>query len=102
MNEAETIAFTQDGEIFLLWVEVVDIQCGDLRGPCPGVIEQVKEGEIPETVLFSEIDAVGDGKDFIGVKEADQRLLRAFLRDIEDGICQLPLIRIHQADHFGK
>jgi hypothetical protein len=62
----------------------------------------VKEGEIPETLLFSEIDAVKDSKDFIGVEEADQRLLSAFLRDIEDGICQFPLIRIHEADHFGE
>ena len=62
----------------------------------------MKEGEIPEAFFFSEIDAVKDGKDFIGVQEADQRLLSAFLRDIEDGICYLPLIRIHQADHFGE
>ena len=84
------------------WVEVVHIQCGDFRGPCPRVVEQMKEGVIPEAFLFSQIDAVEDGKDFIGVQEADQRPLRAFLRDIEYGICQFPVIRIHQADHFGE
>ena len=62
----------------------------------------MKEGEIPETVLFSEIDAVKDSNDFIGVEEADQRLLSAFLRDIEDGMCHLSLLRIHQSDHFGE
>ena len=86
----------------MLWVEVVHIQCGDFRGPCPRVVEQVKEGEIPKAVLFSEIDAVKDGKDFIGVEKTDQRLLSTFLRDIEDGICHLSLIWIHQSDHFGE
>ena len=86
----------------MLWVEVVRIQCGGFRGPCPRVVEQVKEGEIPKAFLFSEIDAVKDGKDFIGVQEADQRLLSAFLRDIEDSICRLSLMRIHQADHFSE
>jgi len=32
-NEAESISLSQDGEGFFMWVEVVQVQRGDLRGP---------------------------------------------------------------------
>jgi len=34
-DEAEAIAFSEDGEGFLLWVEVVQVKRGDFRGPGP-------------------------------------------------------------------
>jgi hypothetical protein len=34
-DEAEAVALAQDGEGFLLWVEVVQVESGDLRGPGP-------------------------------------------------------------------
>ena len=36
------------------------------------------------------------------VKETDKPLLGTFLRDVEDGLCQFPVIGIHKADHLGK
>ena len=32
LDEAEAVAFAQDGEGFLLWVEVVQVEGGDFRG----------------------------------------------------------------------
>ena len=32
LDEAEAVAFAEDGEGFLLWVEVVQVESGDFRG----------------------------------------------------------------------
>ena len=34
-DEAEAVAFSEDSEGFLLWVEVVQVEGGDFRGPGP-------------------------------------------------------------------
>lgn len=36
------------------------------------------------------------------IEEADEGFLISLLGDIEEGVCDLTVIRIHEADHFGK
>ncbi len=41
-------------------------------------------------------------EDLFRVEEPDEGFLSALLRDGENGLCQLSLIRIEEADHFGE
>jgi len=41
-------------------------------------------------------------EDLLRVEEPDEGSLGALLRDGENGLCQLALIRIEEADHFGE
>ena len=102
LYEPVLISLAQDGEGFLLWIEVVEIQGCDLGGPGAGVKKEVKECVIPEPLLCPEIDGFEDPKDLIMIEEADEGLLVALLRNVEDCVRQFAMIRIHKADHFGK
>ena len=62
----------------------------------------MEEGVIPGTFFSLEIDGMKELEDLLGVEEPDERFLGAFLRDGENGLCQLSMIRIEEADHFGK
>ncbi len=41
-------------------------------------------------------------EDLLRVEESDEGFLGALLRDGENGLCQLTLVRIEEADHFGE
>ena len=43
-----------------------------------------------------------DLEDLLRVEEPDEGFLGALLRDGENGLCQLTLVRIEEADHFGE
>ena len=100
--EPEAVSFPEDGQGVLLGVEVVEIEGGDLGGPGAGVEEEMKQGVIPEALFSSEVDRFEDLQDLVVVEEADQGLPKALLGDVQDGLCQLSLIRVHEADHLGK
>ena len=38
----------------------------------------------------------------MGIKKADEFSLAAFLRDMDDGVCYVSFIRVHEAHHFSK
>jgi hypothetical protein len=57
---------------------------------------------VPETLFSSEVNGFKDIEDFLLIQKAYQRFLKTFLRDIDDPLGQFPMIRMHQADHFGK
>jgi len=100
--EPEAVSLSQDGEGILLGVEVVEIEGGDLGGPGARVEKEVKQGVIPEAFFSSEVDRLKDLQDLVMIEEPDQGPLIALLGDVQDGIGQLSLIRMHEADHFGK
>jgi hypothetical protein len=62
----------------------------------------MEEGVIPGTFFSLQIDDMKDLEDLLGVEEPDEGFLSAFLRDGENGLCQLTLVRIEEADHFGE
>jgi len=101
-DEAEAIAFSEDGEGFLLGVEVVQIEGGDFRGPGAGIREEVEEGVISGAFFFLQIDDMKDLEDLIGVEESDEGFLGALLGDGENGLSEVTLVRIEEADHFGE
>jgi hypothetical protein len=43
-----------------------------------------------------------DLENLLRVEEPDEGFLGALLRDGENGLCQLSLIRIEEPDHFGE
>jgi len=43
-----------------------------------------------------------DLEDLLRVKESDEGFLGAFLGNGENGLCELTLLRIEEADHFGE
>jgi len=43
-----------------------------------------------------------DLEDLLGVEEPDEGFLGALLGDGENGLCELTLVRIEEADHFGE
>jgi hypothetical protein len=101
-DDTVAIPLSTNGKGFFLSVEVVKLQHGDLAGPGARVIKEVQEGIIPKAVLSFEIHRLEDLEDFFLIKETDQGLLGAFLRDIEDPVGQFPLFRVHKTDHPGK
>jgi len=100
--EPKPISLSQDGEGILLRVEVVEIEGGDLGGPGARVEKEMKQGVIPEPLFSSEVDRLKDLQDLVMVEEPDQGPLITLLGDVQDGIRHLSLIRMHEADHFGK
>lgn len=48
LYKPELISLSQDSESHFLMVKVVQIQCCDFSGPGAGIIEQMKQGIIPE------------------------------------------------------
>ena len=62
----------------------------------------MKERVVPETLVCFEIDSFEDLQDLVMIEEADDGFLIAPLWDAEDGVCEVMMLRIHEADHFGK
>jgi hypothetical protein len=62
----------------------------------------MKQNIVSEAFFALDIDSAKNLQDLIVVKKADQRPLRPFLRDIEDGIGKLIVHWIDKPDHFGK
>ena len=102
LDEAEAVAFAEDGEGFLLKVEVVQVESGHFRGSGARIKEEVEEGVIPGTFFSLELDDMKDLEDLLRVEEADEGFLSALLRDGKNGLCQCSVVRIEEADHFGE
>ena len=102
LYDPEPIPLSQDGQSPFVRVKVVQIQRCQFTGPGAGVIEQMKEGIIPEPLFRLQINSVKDLQDLILIKKPDERLLGPLLGDIEDGLCHLLLFRILESKHLGK
>ena len=98
----EPVPFSQNHHCFVLGVKVVEIQRGHFGGPGAGIIEQMKEGIIPEPLFCLQTNGLENLQDLILIKKTDKRLLSPLLGDIKDGICHFPLFRVFEAKHFGK
>jgi hypothetical protein len=101
-DEAEAVAFSEDGESFLLGVKVVQIKGSDFGGSGARIREEVEEGVIPGTFFSLQIDDMKDLEDLFRVQKPDEGFLGAFLGDGENGLGQLTLVRIEETDHFGE
>ena len=62
----------------------------------------MEESVIPEAFFFSEIDGLKDPEHFFRVEKADQGFPESLLGDTDDSIGHLPVIGIHQANHFDE
>jgi hypothetical protein len=62
----------------------------------------MEECIVPEAFFFSEIDGLKDPEYFFWVQKADERFAESLLGDIDDSIGHLPVMGIHQADHFDE
>jgi hypothetical protein len=62
----------------------------------------MKEGVITGTFFSLETNDMKDPEDLLRVEEPDEGFLGAFLGDGENGLCELTLVRIEEADHFGE
>ena len=51
LYDPEPVSLSQDNHGFVQGVKVVEIQRGHFGGPGPGIIEQMKEGIIPEPLF---------------------------------------------------
>ncbi len=102
LYKPELISLSQDSQSHFFRVKIIQIQCCHFGSPGRRVIEQMKEGIIPEPLFRPQINSVKDLQDLILIKKTDERLLSALLGDIEDGIRHLLLFGIFEADHFGK
>ena len=96
------VPLSQNSHGFVLGVEVIQIQRGDFGGPGGGIIEQMKEGVIPESLFCLQLNSMEDLQNLILIKKTNERLLSPLLRDMENSVCHLALFRILEADHFGK
>ena len=101
-DETKAVSFSEDGEGFVLGVEVVQVQSGHFACPGPRIEQEVEEGVIAGTFFSLQIDRLKDLEDLLGVEEPDEGFLDALLGDGENGFCQFSLVRIKEADHFGE
>jgi hypothetical protein len=101
-DEAKAVAFAQDSQSFLLVVEVIQVKRSDFTGPGAGIKKEMKEGVITEAFFSLQIHDMKEGEDFFRVKEADEGFLGALLRDRENGLGQVSVWGIKEADHFGE
>ena len=101
-DEAEAVALAQDGESFLLRVEVVQMEGADFAGPGPGVKEEVEKGIIPEALVAFQVDHLEETQDLLLVKETDEGLLGALWGDGEDDLGQVTLLGVEEAEHLGE
>ena len=62
----------------------------------------MEEGVIAGAFFSLQIDDMKDLEDLFRVEEPDEGFLGALLGDGENGLCQLSLVRIEEADHFGE
>jgi hypothetical protein len=102
LYKPKPVSFSQDSQGLFLRVKVVQIQRCHFGGPGPGIIEQMKEGVIPEPLFSFQINGLENLQDLILIKKPNERLLNSLLRYIKDGIRHLLLFWIFEADHFGK
>ena len=100
--ETEPIPFAQDTESLFKGVKIIEIQGCDFTGSGAGIIEQMEQSIIPEAFFSFQINRLKDLQHLILIKKSDKALLFAFLGNIEDGIYDPLLIRMHKANHFGK
>jgi hypothetical protein len=98
----EPISFSQDSHGLFLGVKVFQIQGSYFGGPGAGIIEQMKEGIIPEPLFCLQANRLENLQDFILIKKTHKRFLSPFLGDIKNGVCHFPLFRVSEANHFGK
>jgi sulfur relay (sulfurtransferase) complex TusBCD TusD component (DsrE family) len=71
LYEPEPVSFSQDSQGFFLTVKIIQIQCCYFAGPGRGIIEQMKQGIIPEPLFSFEINGLKDLQDLILIKKAD-------------------------------
>ena len=102
LYKPEPISFSQDRHCFVLGFKVVQIQRGHFCSPGAGIIEQMKEGIIPEPLFCLQLNSLENLQDLILIKKTDQRLLSPLLGNIKDNVCHFPLFRVFEANHFGK
>jgi hypothetical protein len=62
----------------------------------------MKKRIVPEALFSPEVNGSKDTEDFLLIQKAYQGFLEALLRDVDDPLRQFPVLRVHQADHFGK
>ena len=91
-----------DAEGFLVEIKIIDIQVCNFGGPGAGIIKQVKQGVISEAFFPFQIHRFKDFQNLILIKESNKPLLLALLGYIENGVCNLLLVRVGKANHFGK
>jgi len=102
LNLSEAVALAQDGQGLVVGIEVVQIKSGDFGCPGAGVKEQMQQAIIPEAFVFLQIDGLEDIHDFFRIQVADELFLHAFLRDAQDLLSPLSVLRVHQAHHLGQ
>jgi hypothetical protein len=62
----------------------------------------VEEGVIPGAFFSLQIDDLKDFEDLLWVEESDEGFLGALLRNGENALSELTMVRIEEADHFGE
>jgi hypothetical protein len=62
----------------------------------------MEEGVIAESFFSFEIDDMKDLEDLLRIEEPDEGFLGALWRDRENGLSEVTLVRIEEADHFGE
>jgi len=77
-DEAEAVSFSEDGESFLLWVEVVQVQGSNFRGSCAGIKKEVEEGVITYAFFSFQVDDMKELEDLLWVEESDKSFLSTF------------------------
>jgi len=102
LYETESIAFSQDTERLLNGIKIIEIQGCDFTGPGAGIVKQMEQRIISEPFFPFQINRLKDLQHLILIKKSDKAPLFAFLGNIEDGIYDPLLIRMHKANHFSK
>ena len=71
LYKPEPVSLSQDSQGFFLTVKVIQIQCCHFAGPGRGIIEQMKQGIIPEPLFRSQVNGIKDLQDLILIKKPD-------------------------------
>jgi len=102
LNDPVAVAFSEDGQCFLLGVEVIELEGCDFTGSGAGVEQKMQQGIVPEAIMFFQIDRLENRLHFLLGQEADQVFLTAFLGDTQNHLCGVPVFGVHETDHFGQ
>jgi hypothetical protein len=62
----------------------------------------VEQGVIAGAFFSLQLDPLKDLEDLLGVEEPDEGFLCALLRDGENALSEVTLVRIEESDHFGE